>query len=807
MITRTLSRWLMSVALATLALTVINLLLTTSPVQGRPAAALINCAGSIQTCIDAANDGDTILIAAGRYTESLTLSKPVSLTGENRDTTIIHAIAGQRVLTVTGATISNSVVISGLTFTGGSALDGPECPQICGGGIALLNAAQPRISEVRIQYNQAGYGGGIFVDPDSQLIIDNSQLLANIGNRGGGINVGEWSASKLLIISNTSLLSNTAVDGGGIFANGSIILTRTHFVGNTAEGLGGGLYAHNGGFITATNSTFISNTGTAFYTYDSPATIIDSLFAHNSGDIGGGLWAHYVAATISHTDFISNVAITAGGGLMMINGSISDSRIESNAATGQGGGLYAMGTTFVTNTKFVSNTAQSDGGGAYFGDAEIYDSRFEGNIAGSGGGLLTFGLLLSNTIVINNQSNVTNGSWGKGGGGALVVYGDAVVMNSRFENNTTTGNGSGGGLNVDGALTITDSVFVSNTAFQSGGGVSASIADIVNSRFEGNTAGFDTGGLLAKDVVTLTNVDFISNTGGAVLGGPSTVIGGYFIGNQGGGLGTDRDTTISGTVFISNSADIGGGLYANYTATLYNARFEGNTATTYGGGMFAEHIDILSGVEFINNTATTGGGAAIGEIQSISNTSFLDNVATQDGGGLWAGGRFASIANSLFARNSAGATGAAMRLSAGEHVTIIHTTIASPTLVPVAAVSLENWINGHVNIVDTIIDSHTIAISNTGGTVDEDYNLFFGNITNTLGVKSGGHSLVGDPKFIDPLNGDYHLQFGSAAIDRGVEAGVYIDLDGNSRPRGAGFDIGAYEYQSGHYLWLPLIRK
>ena len=103
---------------------------------------------------------------------------------------------------------------------------------------------------------------------------------------------------------------------------------------------------------------------------------------------------------------------------------------------------------------------------------------------------------------------------------------------------------------------------------------------------------------------------------------------------------------------LDDSADIGGGLYANYTATLYNTRFEGNIATTYGGGLFAEHTDIISGVEFINNTAANGGGAAIGEIRFISNTTFIGNVATQDGGGLWAGGQFASIVNSLFTRNS-----------------------------------------------------------------------------------------------------------------------------------------------------------
>jgi len=70
------------------------------------------CGATIQNCIDSANPGDTILISAGDYTESLTLSKAVSLTGELSSTTILHALPNTRVLTVTGAAVGSSVVIS-----------------------------------------------------------------------------------------------------------------------------------------------------------------------------------------------------------------------------------------------------------------------------------------------------------------------------------------------------------------------------------------------------------------------------------------------------------------------------------------------------------------------------------------------------------------------------------------------------------------------------------------------------------------------------------------------------------------------
>ncbi len=57
----------------------------------------------------------------------------------------------------------------------------------------------------------------------------------------------------------------------------------------------------------------------------------------------------------------------------------------------------------------------------------------------------------------------------------------------------------------------------------------------------------------------------------------------------------------------------------------------------------------------------------------------------------------------------------------------------------------------------------------------------------------------------DPLfagASDYHLQPGSPAIDHGVATSVARDHDGISRPQGAAFDIGAYEY----FNYVPVCR-
>src|SRR5512147_3044625 len=59
------------------------------------------CNTSLQACIDGSADGDVINIAANVYITSVTLNKAVSLVGVSAASTIIQALPGQRVLTVT----------------------------------------------------------------------------------------------------------------------------------------------------------------------------------------------------------------------------------------------------------------------------------------------------------------------------------------------------------------------------------------------------------------------------------------------------------------------------------------------------------------------------------------------------------------------------------------------------------------------------------------------------------------------------------------------------------------------------------
>jgi hypothetical protein len=261
---------------------------------------------------------------------------------------------------------------------------------------------------------------------------------------------------------------------------------------------------------------------------------------------------------------------------------------------------------------------------------------------------------------------------------------------------------------------------------------------------------------------------------------------------SGGGAYLASSAAISGTSFLSNSvAGNGGGGGANIqgAAAVTNSVFSANAANFGGGAWFATAADV-SGTTFCDNWATSNaGGASFSGSTSVSRTVFCGNRAGNLGGGAWFQNSSLpkEFVNVLFANNRA-PSGPAIHVAGAGPLRLLHTTVVSATAASNAAVYVAG---GTVELTNTLLAAHAVGIENAGGTVAEDYSLFAGVGTPLSGtVSSGGHSLQGAAGFVAPLAGDFRLTAASAANNRGAEAGVYVDFEGDGRPTGGGFDIG-----------------
>ncbi len=422
---------------------------------------VVNPGDSIQAAIDNAQPGDTILIQPGLYTESLTLSTAVSLTGIHSQTTIIQAESGQRVLTVTGTAVDHSVIISGLTFANGVSTGN-------GGGILLDNGAAPILQHLILQNNRAAGGGGLYVAADSSLILRQSVISGNhaITYNGGGLWAGgPVTISQTRFISNSgqsygggaatkatelydSLFANNQCDtaplpcsGGGLATDGPALLVNTVFTGNTTRGDGAGLWAY--GLVTVTNGRFQNNRainigppaiGGGISAYE-PVTISGTQFISNSADVGGGLTTRGVI-TVQNAIFSDNQASSDGGGLYVGNTAIiAQSQFSGNTANNGGalflGGLTNQITGSVSNNLFLENIAQSDLG------AEIY-LQSPGAVS-----------LIHNTLVDRN-----------GNSGAAVA---AITGTTWLTNNIVVGYAVGIFNNGSGVINEDFNLFFANT--------------------------------------------------------------------------------------------------------------------------------------------------------------------------------------------------------------------------------------------------------------------------------------------------------------------------------------------------------
>ncbi|MGH9616314.1 MAG: choice-of-anchor Q domain-containing protein, partial [Acidobacteriaceae bacterium] len=228
---------------------------------------------TIQSAIDAASPGGTIVVAPGTYQENINFEgKAVTLTSSG----------GPSVTTIDGG--GNATVV---TFANGegpsSVLNGFTVQNGLGslataGGIQIANAS-PTITGNVITKNRAPAALGIYVDGGSPLIENNiiTQNNSQVGDAEGGggilVDAGGASPANPQIIGNT--ITNNSVALGGIGGGIAVeYFSRAVIQGN----------------LIANNTAYNDGGGIAIQDYDG-AVIVQNVIVNNTtiDGVGGGV--------------------------------------------------------------------------------------------------------------------------------------------------------------------------------------------------------------------------------------------------------------------------------------------------------------------------------------------------------------------------------------------------------------------------------------------------------------------------------------------------------------------------------------
>src|SRR6266700_3422298 len=309
---------------------------------------------TIQAAIDAAHDGDLVLVAEGTYKENIDFKgKAISVGGlGGASRTIIDGGGLDTVVSFrTGETRGS--LLSGFTITNGFA--NPNGPNSGEGGGIFVSGASPIILSSVIENNKACEGAGIAIAFGAPLIevvtiSNNVQGGCSGGIGGAGISIrGESSGTAIL--GNTIANNSIAAGGGGIslFAAGGPLILSNNFIGNNGGSQGGGIAIFN----------------------DASPQIMGNVFIHNTASQGGGLYWLIPQSTpgiLLLGNTISDNSATHGSGIFS-SGFSGNASLQNNIILGQAGASAIFCESFNGNTPpgFVANDVFTTGATPYGG--------------------------------------------------------------------------------------------------------------------------------------------------------------------------------------------------------------------------------------------------------------------------------------------------------------------------------------------------------------------------------------------------------------------------------------------------------
>jgi hypothetical protein len=370
---------------------------------------------TIQGAINAANAGDTVLVAPGTYIENINFQgKAITLMSSSGPTvTTINGGAKGTVVTFNHNENATSI-IRGFTITNGFQNGYP------GGGISV-SSASPTIAGNVISGNRAAVGIGIYVNGGSPLISSNTITANNQngagdgGQGGGGILLSGGSGTTPQVIGN--LISNNSVasggDGGGISAWGSGGLIANNIIqGNTAYNFAGGIAVQAPNGLLVVQNLIVNNVvragsgGGGWISQPSGATVTflnNTIVGNTASDSTSGIFTTGFAQTDTFTNNIvvaahNQIAITCSSTYSPISPAFSYNDAYSDSgqnwagvcAHGSGTGNISADPMFLTTSDYHlqwgspavdagSNSAPNLPATDYVGNPRTVDGNGDGN--------------------------------------------------------------------------------------------------------------------------------------------------------------------------------------------------------------------------------------------------------------------------------------------------------------------------------------------------------------------------------------------------------------------------------------------
>ncbi|MCX7003995.1 MAG: hypothetical protein NTV22_12100, partial [bacterium] len=310
-----------------------------------PFATWASAATNIQMAVDAALDGDTVIVSNGVYSgygaqligsNVVAINKLITMTSYGgADVTIIDGGGVYRCLYV-----RDGVLVRGFTMQNGRADSG--------GGVYCYNGGNIEnctITRCTATLGSSG-GGGVYFDHGG--LVTNCVLTSNAAANGGGGGGAFFSYSNGRLV-NSYVASNTAQYGGGAACEyGGDVLGCT-IVSNTASDAGGGVSCNEYGTISR---CYIANNAAHG-------------LVNNWG--GGGVRLHQGGLVISSL-IVSNMARLTGGGVFAFDGGhVENCTVAANVATNIGGiyfqdlgGVYDL--EVINSIAYLNENGNNNGG-------------------------------------------------------------------------------------------------------------------------------------------------------------------------------------------------------------------------------------------------------------------------------------------------------------------------------------------------------------------------------------------------------------------------------------------------------------